>query len=65
MYAPFQELVSRLMLTPRRQNGLLTEELVVFVVCTTGQGQTPPNMVPFWNRLLHPALPHDLLEDLR
>ncbi|KWU44309.1 riboflavin synthase domain-like protein [Rhodotorula sp. JG-1b] len=44
---------------------LLEHGLVVFVLPTTGNGQTPPQFVPLWTALLHPGLPPDFLEDLR
>lgn len=47
------------------QAELLTSPLIVFVLPTTGNGAAPPSFVPLWTSLLHPALPSDLLEDLR
>jgi sulfite reductase alpha subunit-like flavoprotein len=47
------------------QMELLEHGLVVFVLPTTGNGQTPPQFVPLWTALLHPGLPPDFLEDLR
>ncbi|GAA5923352.1 hypothetical protein JCM3775_007512 [Rhodotorula graminis] len=47
------------------QAELLEHGLVVFVVPTTGNGAAPPQFLPLWTALLHPALPPDFLEDLR
>jgi sulfite reductase alpha subunit-like flavoprotein len=46
------------------QADLVTEELVIFVVSTTGSGQEPRSMTPFWHMLLRSDLPGDLFEDL-
>ncbi|KAF5353416.1 hypothetical protein D9756_007882 [Leucocoprinus leucothites] len=43
---------------------LVLEELVVFVVSTTGSGVEPRSMTPLWNMLLSSRLPTDLFEDL-
>ncbi|KAK2465532.1 hypothetical protein APHAL10511_002424 [Amanita phalloides] len=43
---------------------LVAEELVVFVVSTTGSGQEPRSMTPFWDMLLRSDLPNDLFEDM-
>ncbi|KAJ3563104.1 hypothetical protein NP233_g9156 [Leucocoprinus birnbaumii] len=43
---------------------LVMEELVVFVVSTTGSGVEPRSMTPLWNMLLSSRLPTDLFEDL-
>ncbi|KAM0745689.1 NADPH dependent diflavin oxidoreductase 1 [Meredithblackwellia eburnea MCA 4105] len=47
------------------QSELLSSQLIVFVLPTTGNGAPPPSFVPLWTALLHPALPPDFLEDLR
>lgn len=44
---------------------LPTEPLAVFVTSTTGQGDPPRNMVPFWRVLLRRGLPHDALAGLQ
>ncbi len=51
-------------LDPLIQSDLVTEELVIFVVSTTGSGQEPRSMTPFWHMLLRSDLPGDLFEDL-
>ena len=43
---------------------LLTEKLVVFVVATTGHGDTPNNMKKFWRFLLRKNLPTNSLENV-
>lgn len=43
---------------------LIIEELVIFVVSTTGSGIEPRSMTPLWNRLLSSRLPTDSFEDL-
>ncbi|KAF8622627.1 hypothetical protein AX15_006879 [Amanita polypyramis BW_CC] len=43
---------------------LVAEELLIFVVSTTGSGQEPRSMVPFWDMLLRSDLPSDLFEDM-
>ncbi|PFH47620.1 hypothetical protein AMATHDRAFT_82115 [Amanita thiersii Skay4041] len=43
---------------------LVSEELVIFVVSTTGSGQEPRSMTPFWHMLLRSDLPTDLFEDM-
>jgi sulfite reductase alpha subunit-like flavoprotein len=43
---------------------LVAEGLVVFVISTTGSGQEPRSMTPFWNMLLRSDLPNDLFEDM-
>ncbi|KXN90414.1 NADPH-dependent diflavin oxidoreductase 1 [Leucoagaricus sp. SymC.cos] len=43
---------------------LVMEELIVFVVSTTGSGVEPRSMTPLWNMLLSSRLPADLFEDL-
>lgn len=40
------------------------EDLVVFIVSTTGSGVEPRSMTPLWNMLLSARLPADLFEDL-
>lgn len=46
------------------QENLIIEELVIFVVSTTGSGIEPRSMTPLWNRLLSSRLPTDSFEDL-
>lgn len=46
------------------QADLVAEELVIFIVSTTGSGQEPRSMTSFWNMLLRSDLPNDLFEDL-
>lgn len=41
------------------------ENLMIFVVATAGQGDTPYNMKTFWRHLLLKSLPTNLLENLR
>ncbi|KAF8637155.1 hypothetical protein AX17_003059 [Amanita inopinata Kibby_2008] len=43
---------------------LVAEELVIFIISTTGSGQEPRSMTPFWNMLLRSDLPVDLFEDM-
>lgn len=43
---------------------LSSRQLIVFVVATTGQGDTPANMKIFWKRLLGKSLQTDLLQNL-
>ncbi|SCV67968.1 BQ2448_89 [Microbotryum intermedium] len=47
------------------QTELLELALIVFVVPTTGNGATPPCLLPLWTSILHPELPGDFLQDLR
>ncbi|KAL4070336.1 hypothetical protein J3A83DRAFT_4094448 [Scleroderma citrinum] len=42
---------------------LISENLVIFVVATTGSGAEPRAMTPLWNMLLRSDLPDDLFED--
>mmetsp|Transcript_4867 Transcript_4867/g.7366 ORF Transcript_4867/g.7366 Transcript_4867/m.7366 type:complete len:605 (+) Transcript_4867:433-2247(+) len=44
---------------------LVNEEVVVFVVATTGDGDVPDNMKLFWRFLLRKGLPPDILSSLR
>ncbi|KAL6434843.1 hypothetical protein ACFW04_005193 [Cataglyphis niger] len=44
---------------------LSSEQLIVFVVATTGQGDTPTNMKTFWRHLLGKSLRADLLQSLK
>lgn len=44
---------------------LSSEQLIVFVVATTGQGDPPTNMKIFWRRLLGKSLRADLLKSLK
>lgn len=44
---------------------LISEELVVFVCSTTGQGEEPDNMKSFWKFLLRKSLPSDSLIGMR
>ncbi|KAF9649133.1 riboflavin synthase domain-like protein [Thelephora ganbajun] len=43
---------------------LIHENLVIFVISTTGSGQEPRSMTTLWNMLLRSDLPNDILEDL-
>lgn len=43
---------------------LISEDLVVFVVSTTGSGVEPRSMTELWTMLLRSDLPNDLFEDL-
>jgi sulfite reductase alpha subunit-like flavoprotein len=43
---------------------LIKEPLIIFVVSTTGQGDTPDNMKSFWRFLLRKGLPLDALSHL-
>ncbi|KAF9463400.1 hypothetical protein BDZ94DRAFT_1164084 [Collybia nuda] len=43
---------------------LISENLVIFVVSTTGSGTEPRSMTSLWNMLLRSDLPSDLFEDL-
>ncbi|TFK69170.1 riboflavin synthase domain-like protein [Pluteus cervinus] len=42
---------------------LTNEELVIFVVSTTGSGTEPRSMTPLWNMLLNSSLPSDLFSE--
>ena len=53
----------QMLMTPI-QADLVAEELVIFIVSTTGSGQEPRSMTSFWNMLLRSDLPNDLFEDL-
>ena len=44
---------------------LCEENVVVFVVSTTGQGEIPPNMQPAWRWLLRKAIPKNWLSQVR
>lgn len=44
---------------------LSSEQLIVFIVATTGQGDPPANMKTFWRRLLGKSLRADLLQSLK
>ncbi|XP_067205556.1 NADPH-dependent diflavin oxidoreductase 1 isoform X4 [Linepithema humile] len=44
---------------------LSSEELIVFIVSTTGQGDPPVNMKQFWRHLLRKNLPTNLLQNLK
>lgn len=44
---------------------LIEEQLVIFVVATTGQGDPPRNMTKFWRFLLRKNLPTKCLEKMR
>jgi sulfite reductase alpha subunit-like flavoprotein len=48
----------------RMQSELISENLVIFVVSTTGSGTEPRSMTPLWQQLLRSDLPTDLFEDL-
>ncbi|SNX87458.1 related to NADPH-dependent FMN and FAD containing oxidoreductase (NR1) [Melanopsichium pennsylvanicum] len=43
---------------------LVSEDLVLFLVSTTGQGEFPTSARPFWNFLLRKGIPEDILGDL-
>lgn len=43
---------------------LVSEELVFFLVSTTGQGEFPTAARPFWNFLLRKGIPEDVLSDV-
>jgi sulfite reductase alpha subunit-like flavoprotein len=43
---------------------LISEELVIFVASTTGQGEEPYNMKNFWKFLLRKSLPRNSLSDV-
>ncbi|TFK37556.1 hypothetical protein BDQ12DRAFT_652582 [Crucibulum laeve] len=43
---------------------LVSEDLIIFVVSTTGSGLEPRSMTSMWNMLLRANLPEDLFEDL-
>ena len=51
-------------LTMYEQADILSADLIVFVVATTGQGSSPAAMKPFWSFLLRSDLPSDLLTHL-
>lgn len=44
---------------------LINEELVVFVVSTTGQGEPPDNMMKFWKFIMRKQLPASSLNELK
>ncbi|XP_077293097.1 NADPH-dependent diflavin oxidoreductase 1 isoform X2 [Arctopsyche grandis] len=44
---------------------LISEELVIFICSTTGDGEEPDNMKKFWKFLLRKNLPHDSLKKLK
>jgi len=44
---------------------LSSDDPIIFILPTTGNGTAPPAFLPLWNALLHPELPSDFLEDLR
>lgn len=46
------------------QADLISEDLVIFVVSTTGSGTEPRSMTSLWQMLLRSDLPDDLFEDL-
>lgn len=41
------------------------EQLIIFVVATTGQGDPPANMKQFWRHLLRKTLPTTMLQNLK
>ncbi|EPS94182.1 hypothetical protein FOMPIDRAFT_1153432 [Fomitopsis schrenkii] len=43
---------------------LISEDVVIFSIATTGSGKEPRAMTPLWNLLLRSDLPQDLFEDL-
>ena len=44
---------------------LISEECVIFVCSTTGQGEEPDNMKQFWRFLLRKNIPSDSLSNLK
>ncbi|XP_031786787.1 NADPH-dependent diflavin oxidoreductase 1 isoform X8 [Nasonia vitripennis] len=44
---------------------LINEQMMIFVVSTAGQGDTPLNMKQFWKCLLRKSLPVDFLSNLK
>lgn len=44
---------------------LPSEQLIIFVVATTGQGDPPTNMKQFWKHLLRKNLPTTILQNLK
>ncbi|XP_077261146.1 NADPH-dependent diflavin oxidoreductase 1 isoform X2 [Temnothorax americanus] len=44
---------------------LPSEQLIIFVVATTGQGDPPANMKQFWRQLLRKNLPATMLKNLK
>jgi len=48
----------------KKQADLLSEDITIFVVSTTGSGVEPRSMTPLWTQLLRSDIPHDALEDL-
>lgn len=44
---------------------LPSEQLIIFVVATTGQGDPPANMKQFWKHLLRKNLPATILQNLK
>lgn len=44
---------------------LPSEQLIIFVVATTGQGDPPANMKQFWRHLLRKNLPVTMLQNLK
>lgn len=43
---------------------LISEEIIIFVVSTTGSGVEPRSMSSLWNNLLRSDLPQDAFDDL-
>ncbi|CAG9317434.1 unnamed protein product [Blepharisma stoltei] len=43
---------------------LIYQQLAIFVVSTTGQGEPPDNMIVFWRALMNKNLPKTLLENM-
>ena len=46
------------------QSEIVSEDIVVFVISTSGTGKEPRTMTSLWRSLLRPDLPHDFFEDL-
>jgi len=44
---------------------LPSEQLIIFVVATTGQGDPPANMKQFWRHLLRKNIPASMLQNLK
>jgi equilibrative nucleoside transporter 1/2/3 len=43
---------------------LIKENLVIFVVSTTGDGDVPSKMIPFWKILLRKSIPTNCLDSI-
>jgi len=47
------------------QSEIVSEDIVVFVISTSGTGKEPRTMTALWRSLLRSDLPDDFFEDLR